>query len=89
MNSRILSIIALTGLSFNASAVTGPFENFPVQGQPPTNTEIIIGDNGRGNGRGTIPVLRAESPRAVPVPAALWLLGSGLIGLGIVSRRKV
>lgn len=25
---------------------------------------------------------------AVPVPAALWLLGSGLLGLGVFARRK-
>lgn len=28
------------------------------------------------------------NPSAVPVPAALWLFGSGLIGLAAVSRRK-
>lgn len=28
------------------------------------------------------------APAAVPVPAALWLLGSGLIGLAGISRRR-
>ena len=29
------------------------------------------------------------SPVAVPIPAAVWLFGSGLIGLVAVARRKV
>jgi len=29
------------------------------------------------------------TPSAVPVPAALWLFGSGLFGLVLVARRKV
>lgn len=29
-----------------------------------------------------------DAPASVPVPAALWLLGSGLIGLVGVARRK-
>jgi len=33
-------------------------------------------------------VYTVPSPSAVPVPAALWLLGSGLLGLGGVARRK-
>jgi hypothetical protein len=28
------------------------------------------------------------SPAVVPLPASVWLLGSGLLGLGIVGRRK-
>jgi hypothetical protein len=28
-------------------------------------------------------------PSIVPIPAAAWLLGSGLIGLAGVARRKV
>ena len=32
---------------------------------------------------------RVTSPGAVPIPAALWLFGSGLLGLIGVARRKV
>ncbi|MDH5570779.1 MAG: VPLPA-CTERM sorting domain-containing protein [Gammaproteobacteria bacterium] len=35
------------------------------------------------------PVSQVITPAAVPVPAAVWLFGSGLIGLlGVVRRRK-
>jgi hypothetical protein len=35
-----------------------------------------------GNTDGLVP------PSAVPLPAAVWLLGSGLVGLGVTGRRK-
>jgi len=37
---------------------------------------------------GTLTYATAPAPSAVPVPAALWLLGSGLIGMVGVARRK-
>ena len=42
-------------------------------------------------GTGTGPIsaqFAAYSPSAVPIPAAVWLFGSGLLGLIGVSRRK-
>lgn len=36
-----------------------------------------------------IPDLGGGNPTPVPVPAALWLLGSGLLGLMGISRQKV
>ena len=39
---------------------------------------------------GTIDVVRLSVVSAVPVPPALWLFGSGLLGLiGIARRKKV
>lgn len=32
--------------------------------------------------------LAGEAPAAVPIPAAAWLMGSGLVGLGGVLRRR-
>lgn len=37
---------------------------------------------------GTLTYATATAPSAVPVPAALWLLGSGLVGMVGVARRK-
>ena len=40
--------------------------------------------NIRADGRSSVAV-----PAAVPVPAAVWLFGSGLLGLVGVARRKI
>lgn len=60
-----------------------------------TYSQIFYGDEGRPNdatfaeifSTGYLgPNMRLASP--VPVPAAIWLLGSGLLGLGGLTRRK-
>lgn len=33
-------------------------------------------------------VLQTSGPAAVPVPAAIWLFGSALAGLGVIGRKK-
>ena len=40
------------------------------------------------NGDFTDALAAAEAPAAVPIPAAAWLLGSGLMGLGALIRRR-
>jgi hypothetical protein len=41
-----------------------------------------------GAGGGVVAVDVQLAPTVVPVPAALWLFGSGLIGLLVTARRK-
>jgi hypothetical protein len=38
------------------------------------------------NANGTLTVV---NPAAVPIPAAAWLLGSGLLGLAGIGRRRL
>lgn len=43
---------------------------------------------GGGYGDITYVDITPAAPSAVPVPAAIWLFGSGLAGFGMISRRK-
>lgn len=50
---------------------------------------IITGNStGLSGGAYIMSVTASPAPALVPVPAAAWLLGSGLIGLVAVARRK-
>lgn len=49
----------------------------------------VVSGTASGSSGGVYSVsIYTDAPAAVPVPAALWLLGSGLIGLVGVARRK-
>jgi hypothetical protein len=51
----------------------------------------IVPDDGStnfGNVAYTLELTGTITPSAVPVPAAVWLFGSGLLGLVGVARRK-
>ena len=48
----------------------------------------IVTGNAVGNFGGLYSVAMTAKPSAVPVPAAIWLLGSGLLGLVGIARRK-
>lgn len=55
-------------------------DTLPFQGQTPAFSGQIV-DTGGGNG--------GTPPPAVPIPAAVWLFGSGLLGLVGVGRKKL
>ncbi len=56
----------------------------------PMDNGPFFGSNAAFDGVATISsVDMGPQPSAVPVPAAAWLLGSGLLGLVGVARRKV
>ena len=82
------SIPAITTVLTNP--VTGDFSGFELSLTPPESSWILIG------GQALRPPLTAYlhyaiviTPSAVPVPAAAWLFGTGLLGLIGVARRKV
>jgi hypothetical protein len=79
-----------TAVSLNGSALAGG-------GGTWTGTIVSAGNVGNSWGffDGTpyseifnITVTGIEAPTAVPVPAAVWLFGSGLLGLVGIARRK-
>lgn len=76
-SSQILGLSLTAGTSY--FLVTTAFDDVPTSFGNPTGafTNTISGD---GN------ITLGGAP--VPVPAALWLLGSALIGLGAARRRK-
>lgn len=49
--------------------------------------DFVVGNNGNFY-YGNTPITASISTSAVPVPAAIWLLGSGLLSLVGVARRK-
>lgn len=52
------------------------------------NYHAVVSGTASGTDGGKYSVSLYTEPQPVPVPAAVWLLGSGLIGLVGVARRK-
>ena len=49
---------------------------------------VLIGNGTFGSNTGPIDYTMTFETTVVPVPAAVWLFGSGLLGLIGVARRK-
>lgn len=86
----------LGNASFDSTAAVGQSLNFFSLAVSSTSSlgKISATQFGSANGNatwvlGTDGTLNYTVPSAVPVPAAVWLLGSGLIGMVGVARRKV
>ena len=68
----------------NYHSLTGPLGNFTLRGTTIFPTGTTTGDSMRF----FVDARQAEAPPTVPLPAAAWLLLSGLAGLGVVGRRR-
>jgi hypothetical protein len=68
-----------------------PWIGYPVVGQVPVDSSasaipLSAWYDPQGSGSGSYEI-NFTSPTAVPIPAAAWLLGSGLIGLVVLKRK--
>ena len=79
-------------LSFSIRDVVGDAINSYAIGSalnPSSGESFVAHIGGFDETYGVTSAQFSGSTAVVPVPAALWLFGSGLLGLGAVSRRKV
>ncbi len=74
------------GVTLNCSATAG---NFSCQGDVQiANADDTLGFGGQWPQFDLVGTMPVTGGPAVPVPAAVWLFGSGLVGLVGVARRK-
>ena len=74
-----------------AAVLNGDLRDYTGFGRPPYTFPgtIFLGDN-TSSAMANVNLSRVAlvSPSEVPLPAAAWLFGSALLGLGVVKRRK-
>jgi hypothetical protein len=64
--------------------------NYQIGAEPLTNVRLVgVGNNSSSSAVFEYSEVYVSTVSAVPVPAAVWLFGSGLIGLAGIARRKV
>ena len=88
-NKKSIEFTLINNLDSDGVDISLVFVN-PLSPTQPTLLDLITSKWSLG-GTGANNLFRSGgiSPVAVPIPAAVWLFGSGLIGLVAVARRKI
>jgi len=64
------------------------WEDLPGGGDDDYNDLVMLIKGDASTVSNLPPIIGAATPAPVPVPAALWLFGSGLLGLGAMFRQR-